>query len=117
MPGKAKNVVFFLGDGMGVSTLTTARVHKGQQRAGMVGGEQEKLVFEQFPHLGQLLMPISTSSFSALFRTCSFTFTFTVIRHFHFHKLFSHFQHLCELTVMTPQLLILHALPPPTSVG
>ena len=25
MPGKAKNVVFFLGDGMGVSTLTTAR--------------------------------------------------------------------------------------------
>ena len=40
--GKAKNVVFFLGDGMGVSTLTTARVHKGQQRAGMVGGEQEK---------------------------------------------------------------------------
>ena len=26
MPGKAKNVVFFLGDGMGVSTLTTARV-------------------------------------------------------------------------------------------
>ena len=53
VPGKAKNVVFFLGDGMGVSTLTTARVHKGQQRAGMVGGEQEKLVFEQFPHLGQ----------------------------------------------------------------
>jgi len=51
VPGKAKNVVFFLGDGMGVSTLTTARVHKGQQRAGMVGGEQEKLVFEQFPHL------------------------------------------------------------------
>ena len=55
VPGKAKNVVFFLGDGMGVSTLTTARVHKGQQRAGMVGGEQEKLVFEQFPHLGQFL--------------------------------------------------------------
>ena len=25
VPGKAKNVVFFLGDGMGVSTLTTAR--------------------------------------------------------------------------------------------
>ena len=58
--GKAKNVVFFLGDGMGVSTLTTARVHKGQQRAGMVGGEQERLVFEQFPNLGQLL---HTSSF------------------------------------------------------
>ena len=73
MPGKAKNVVFFLGDGMGVSTLTTARVHKGQQRAGMVGGEQEKLVFEQFPHLGQLLLPITTSSISALFRTCSFS--------------------------------------------
>ena len=59
LPGKAKNIVFFLGDGMGVSTLTAARVHKGQQRAGMVGGEQEKLIFEQFPHLGQLLLPIN----------------------------------------------------------
>ena len=65
VPGKAKNVVFFLGDGMGVSTLTTARVHKGQQRAGMVGGEQEKLIFEQFPHLGQL--PFTTYLFSYSF--------------------------------------------------
>ena len=42
---------------MVMSTLTTARVHKGQQRPGMVGGEQEKLTFEKFPHLGLFLLP------------------------------------------------------------
>lgn len=51
--GKAKNIIFFLGDGMGVSTLTAARVHKGQRNAGLVGGEQEMLLFERFPHLGK----------------------------------------------------------------
>ena len=27
---KAKNVILFVGDGMGISTLTSARIHKGQ---------------------------------------------------------------------------------------
>ena len=47
---QAKNVIIFLGDGMGVSTLTAARIAKGQQ-AGLEGGEQAVLSFEEFPHL------------------------------------------------------------------
>ena len=47
---KAKNVIIFLGDGMGVSTLTAARILKGQQE-GLEGGEQETLSFEEFPHV------------------------------------------------------------------
>jgi alkaline phosphatase len=30
--GKAKNVILFIGDGMGVSTLTAARIFEGQRR-------------------------------------------------------------------------------------
>ena len=47
---QAKNVIIFLGDGMGVSTLTAARIAKGQQ-AGLEGGEQAVLSFEEFPNL------------------------------------------------------------------
>ncbi|XP_038075939.1 alkaline phosphatase-like isoform X2 [Patiria miniata] len=43
----AKNIVFFLGDGMGVSTVTAARIMKGQQ-AGMTG-EETVLSWEKFP--------------------------------------------------------------------
>ncbi|XP_038075941.1 alkaline phosphatase-like [Patiria miniata] len=42
----AKNIVFFLGDGMGVSTVTAARIMKGQQ-AGMTG-EETVLSWEKF---------------------------------------------------------------------
>lgn len=41
---KAKNVIFFIGDGMGLSTLSAARVLKG--------GEEHKLSFEKFPDVG-----------------------------------------------------------------
>jgi len=47
---QAKNIIFFLGDGMGISTLTAARIHKGVL-AGLEGGEQATLSFEQFPHV------------------------------------------------------------------
>merc|ERR1711892_350570 len=47
---KAKNVIFFLSDGMGISTQTAARTLKGQ-RANLVGGEQAKLSFEEFPNV------------------------------------------------------------------
>lgn len=43
----AKNVVFFLGDGMGISTVTAARILAGQQ-AGATG-EENQLSFEAFP--------------------------------------------------------------------
>lgn len=46
----AKNVVFFLGDGMGISTVTAARILAGQ-RAGSTG-EENRLSFENFPVTG-----------------------------------------------------------------
>ncbi|MGL4579238.1 MAG: alkaline phosphatase [Shewanella xiamenensis] len=46
----AKNVILFVGDGMGISTLTAARILQGQQQTGNQGGEESFLSFEQFPH-------------------------------------------------------------------
>lgn len=40
----ARNVVFFLGDGMSVSTIAAAR--------NLLGGEEKKLAFESFPFVG-----------------------------------------------------------------
>jgi alkaline phosphatase len=45
--GKAKNVILFVGDGMGVSTLTASRIFEGQQRG--ESGEENRLSFEDFP--------------------------------------------------------------------
>jgi len=45
---QAKNVILFVGDGMGISTLTAARI-LGGQRLGMAG-EESSLSFETFPH-------------------------------------------------------------------
>ncbi len=47
----AKNVIVFIGDGMGVSTTTAARIYKGQ-RQGRVGPEGASLAWERFPSLG-----------------------------------------------------------------
>ena len=44
-----QNVILFLGDGMGVSTVTAARILAGQ-RAGKLGEEHE-LSFETFPNV------------------------------------------------------------------
>ncbi|MDH3494006.1 MAG: alkaline phosphatase [Acidobacteriota bacterium] len=53
---KAKNIILFVGDGMGISTLTAARILEGQLRG--ESGEENTLSFENFP-------------FSALSRTYS----------------------------------------------
>ncbi|MFN2501978.1 MAG: alkaline phosphatase, partial [Pyrinomonadaceae bacterium] len=45
--GKAKNVILFVGDGMGISTLTAARIFEGQLRG--ESGEENRLSFEEFP--------------------------------------------------------------------
>ncbi len=45
----AKNVIFFLGDGMGISTVTAARIYAGQ--AAGATGEEYSLAFDEFPHL------------------------------------------------------------------
>lgn len=44
----AKNVIFFVGDGMSITTLTAARIWQGQQ-AGKLG-EEHFLHFEKYPH-------------------------------------------------------------------
>lgn len=46
---QARNVILFLGDGMGVATVTAARILEGQL-AGLKGEENE-LSFEKFPYL------------------------------------------------------------------
>lgn len=44
-----RNVILFVGDGMGVSTVTAARILDGQNRG--QPGEENYLAFERFPHL------------------------------------------------------------------
>ncbi|WP_045857625.1 alkaline phosphatase [Teredinibacter purpureus] len=48
--GAAKNVILFVGDGMGVSTVTAARILEGQLK-GMLG-EENVLSFGEFPFSG-----------------------------------------------------------------
>ncbi len=56
---KAKNVILFVGDGMGISTVTAARILAGQQpdiidasnNKPASSGEENLLSFELFPHL------------------------------------------------------------------
>ncbi len=47
-PGPARNVILFVGDGMGVSTVTAARILDGQRRG--ESGEENLLSFERLPH-------------------------------------------------------------------
>ena len=46
---EATNVILFVGDGMGVSTVTAARIFAGQLRG--QPGEENYLPFEEFPHV------------------------------------------------------------------
>lgn len=46
---KARNVILFVGDGMGVSTVTAARILEGQLRE--ADGEFNRLSFEEFPYM------------------------------------------------------------------
>ncbi|XP_050096378.1 alkaline phosphatase-like [Anopheles aquasalis] len=46
----AKNVVFFLGDGMSIPTLAASRMYLGQQQGHT--GEESQLSFEEFPDVG-----------------------------------------------------------------
>lgn len=47
-PPRARNVILFIGDGMGIATLTAARIFEGQQRG--ESGEENQLSFERFPY-------------------------------------------------------------------
>ena len=46
---RAKNIILFIGDGMGVSTVTAARILEGQLRG--ESGEENLLSFDRFPHV------------------------------------------------------------------
>ena len=48
--GSAKNVILFVGDGMGVSTVTAARILEGQLKGKL--GEEHNLSFDLFPFTG-----------------------------------------------------------------
>jgi alkaline phosphatase len=45
----ARNVILFIGDGMGPSTITAARIYDGQSRG--ESGEENLLAFERFPNV------------------------------------------------------------------
>ncbi|XP_015111441.1 alkaline phosphatase [Diachasma alloeum] len=45
--GEARGVVFFVGDGMGMSTLTAARILSGQRKGNT--GEETRLIWDEFP--------------------------------------------------------------------
>lgn len=46
---RAKNVILFIGDGMGISTITAARIYDGQKRG--ESGEENSLSFEKFDNV------------------------------------------------------------------
>jgi alkaline phosphatase len=48
--GTAKNVILFIGDGMGISTVTAARIRAGEL-ANLKGPERNSLSWEVFPNL------------------------------------------------------------------
>lgn len=49
-PKKAKNVILFIGDGMGVSTLTAGRIYTGQKQG--LDGESYQLNIDKLPNVG-----------------------------------------------------------------
>jgi alkaline phosphatase len=49
---EAKNIIFFLGDGFSLPTVTATRILKGQRAGSTYGGEEAELHFESYPSLG-----------------------------------------------------------------
>jgi alkaline phosphatase len=47
--GRARNVILFIGDGMGITTVTAARILEGQQHG--QPGEENRLAFERLPYV------------------------------------------------------------------
>ncbi|MEW4449300.1 alkaline phosphatase [Qipengyuania sp. JC766] len=48
-PKRAKNVIMFIGDGMGISTITAMRIYAGQKQGGT--GEEYELPFDRWDHV------------------------------------------------------------------
>ena len=69
--GVARNVILFIGDGMGISTITAARILAGQQNGNR--GEENLLSFETFPNVAliktyntDMQVPDSAGTMSAM---------------------------------------------------
>lgn len=63
---KAKNIIYFIGDGMSLTTISASRIFKGQLNGKR--GEESILSFEQFPHVG-----LSKVFFFAFSNKCEIT--------------------------------------------
>lgn len=68
---RPRNVIVFLGDGMGVSTVTAARIYAGQKLG--LAGEEHSLSFEKFPNVAlvktyntDMQVPDSAGTMSAI---------------------------------------------------
>jgi alkaline phosphatase len=80
--GPAKNIILFIGDGMGVSTITAARILEGQQHGHP--GEENSLSWESFPYSAMIKVynsnqqtPDSAGTMSAIMtghKTKAYTF-------------------------------------------
>lgn len=46
---EAKNIILFIGDGMGITTVTTARILRGQKKG--QNGEENELAFDKFEYV------------------------------------------------------------------
>ncbi|KAK7023359.1 hypothetical protein SK128_005255 [Halocaridina rubra] len=71
--GIAKNIVMFVGDGLGITPTVAGRIYKGQRRFGH-SGEEGYLSWEKFPHLALIknynldeTIPDSGATATALF--------------------------------------------------
>ena len=53
---RPKNVLLFVGDGMSLTTITAARIYRGQQRK-QRSGEELLLSWEEFPETALLKVP------------------------------------------------------------
>ncbi|XP_011142772.1 alkaline phosphatase 4 [Harpegnathos saltator] len=69
---RAKNVIIFIGDGMGLSSITSGRIYKGQLKG--QAGEEYQLAFEKFPNTGlaktynvDMQVPDSAGTATAIF--------------------------------------------------
>lgn len=49
---RAKNVIFFIGDGMGLTTITSGRIYKGQKNGLGYDSEHGSLSFEELNNIG-----------------------------------------------------------------
>lgn len=68
---RPKNVLLFIGDGMSLTTVTAARIYRGQQKQ-QRSGEELLLSWEQFPETALLKVQYSFYGFCC----SSYIFTF-----------------------------------------